>query len=280
MPGMRSGSASVFTSTSDALDALKGTSECSSSDPKRYAEDMIPFAFIAPMFLAMLLLFDHMPSRAQVTLWETYQSAGHQAIQDRRVADAERLLLAAAKHMETISPDDPRLANTLNDLGVLYGMQNRDVEAEPLFQRALAINEKAFGRHHLSVVLALQNLSVIYASQSKFSKAHQAARDSLGISLQLFGGYHHRIGSTCRTLATVYALQGEYEEAERFAEKSIAILETTLGERHPETAQSLEMMAKIMWATHREREAQDLETRLNTIREDLRSGPELAQKAE
>lgn len=277
---MRSGSASVFTSTSDALDALKGTSECSSSDPKRYAEDMIPFAFIAPMFLAMLLLFDHMPSRAQVTLWETYQSAGHQAIQDRRVADAERLLLAAAKHMETISPDDPRLANTLNDLGVLYGMQNRDVEAEPLFQRALAINEKAFGRHHLSVVLALQNLSVIYASQSKFSEAHAAARDSLGISLQLFGAYHHRIGSTCRTLATVYALQGEYEEAERFAEKSIAILETTLGERHPETAQSLEMMAKIMWATHREREAQDLETRLNTIREDLRSGPELAQKAE
>jgi tetratricopeptide (TPR) repeat protein len=273
---MRSGSASVFTSTSDVI---KGTSECSSSDPKRYAEGMIPLAIIAPVFLAMLL-FDHMPSRAQVTLWETYQAAGHQAIQDRRVADAERLLLAAAKHMETISPDDPRLADTLNDLGVLYGMQNRDVEAEPLFQRALAINEKAFGRHHLSVVLALQNLSVIYASQSKFSEAYEAARESLGVSLQLFGAYHHRIGSTCRTLATVYALQGEYEEAERFAEKSIAILETTLGERHPETAQSLEMMAKIMWATHREREAQDLETRLNTIREDLRSGSELAQKAE
>jgi tetratricopeptide (TPR) repeat protein len=262
MPDMRSGSASAFTSTSDAI---KGTSEYSSSDRKRYAESMIPLAIIAPLFVAMLLLFDHIPSRAQVTLWETYQSAGHQAIQDRRVGDAERLLLAAAKHMETISSDDPRLANTLN---------------EPLFQRALAINEKAFGRHHLSVVLALQNLSVIYASQSKFPEAHEAARDSLGISLQLLGFEHPRIGSICRTLATVYALQGEYADAESFAERSISILETTLGERHPETAQSLEMMAKIMWATHREREAQDLENRLNAIREDLRSGSELAQKAE
>ncbi len=234
----------------------------------------------APILIALLLLFDRLPSKAQVTLWETYQSAGHQAIEDRRVDDAEQLLLAAAKHIAIVSPDDPRLANTLNDLGVLYGMQNRDIEAEPLFQRALAINEKTFGRQHPSIVLTLQNLSVIYASQNKFSEAHSAARESLGISLQLFGIDHPRIGSTCRTLATVYALQGKYEEAESFAEKSVTILETTLGERHPETAQSLEMMARLMWTTHREHEAQQLEARLNTIRQGSRSESESAEEAD
>ncbi|MBS0183886.1 MAG: tetratricopeptide repeat protein [Nitrospira sp.] len=227
---------------------------------------------LAPILIALLLLFDHMPRRAQVTLWETYQSAGRQAIEDRHVADAERLLLAAAKHIERVSPDDPRLANTLNGLGVLYGMQNRDIEAEPLFERALVINEKAFGRQHPSVVLGLQNLSVIYASRNKFSKAHKAARESLEICLHLFEMYHPRIGSTCRTLATVYALEDKYEEAERFAEQSIAIFENTLGERHPETAQSLAMMVRLMWTTHREREAQRLEARLNTIHQ--RSGSE------
>lgn len=241
---------------------------------------MKPVIILAPILIALLLLLDYMPSRAQVTLWETYQSAGHQAIEDRRVADAERLLLAAAKHIETIGPDDPRLANTLNDLGVLYGMQNRDIEAEPLFERALAINEKAFGRQHPSVVLALQNLSVIYASQNKFSEAQRAARESLEISLQLFGAYHPRIGSVCRTLATVYALQGKYEKAERFTERSIVILENTLGERHPETAQSLEMMIKLMWTTHREREAQILETRLNTIRQRSSSNSKPADEAD
>lgn len=234
---------------------------------------------LAPILTTLLLLFDHMPSRAQVTLWETYQSAGHQAIEDRHVADAERLLLAAAKHIESVSPDDPRLANTLNDLGVLYGMQNRDIEAEPLFERALVINEKAFGRQHPSVVLGLQNLSVIYASRNKFSKAHKAARESLEISLHLFGMSHPRIGSTCRTLATVYALEGKYEEAERFAEQSIAIFENTLGEHHQETAQSLEMMVRLMWTTHREREAQRLEARLNTIRQRSGSDSESAEDA-
>jgi tetratricopeptide (TPR) repeat protein len=227
---------------------------------------MKPVMILAPILIALFLLFDRMPSRAQVTLWETYQSAGHQAIEDRRVADAERLLLAAARHIEIISPEDPRLANTLNDLGVLYAMQNRDIEAEPLFERALAINEKTFGRQHPSVVLALQNLSVIYASQNKFSEADKAAREGLEIGLRLFGADHPRIGSICRTVATVYTLQGKYEEAEGFAERSIAILENTLGERHPETAQSLEMMIKLMWTTHREREAQILEGRLHTIR--------------
>ncbi|HWG96970.1 MAG TPA: tetratricopeptide repeat protein [Nitrospira sp.] len=231
----------------------------------------------APILLTLLVLFDRMPSSAQITLWETYQSAGHQAIEDGRVADAERLLLAAAQYIETVSPDDPRPADTLNDLGVLYGMQNRDIEAEPLFEKASAINEKAFGRQHPSVVLALQNLSVIYASQNKFSEAHRAARESLEISLHLFGIYHPRIGSTCRTLATVYALEGKYEEAERFAEKSITVFENTLGERHPETAQSLEMMVRLMWSTHREREAQRLEARLNTIRQSSGSESESAE---
>ncbi|OQW32254.1 MAG: hypothetical protein A4E19_19675 [Nitrospira sp. SG-bin1] len=222
---------------------------------------------LAPILLILFLSFDGMPSRAQVTLWETYQSAGQQAVQERRVMDAERLLLAAAKHIETVNPDDPRLANTLNDLGVLYGMQNRELEAEPLFLRALTINERAFGRHHPSVVLTLQNLSVIYASQNKFFEAHGVARESLKVSLELFGIYHPRSGSTCRTVATVYALEGNYEEAERFAERSIAILEHTVGERHPETAQSMEMMVRILSTTHRDREAQRLEARLNAIRQ-------------
>ena len=137
---------------------------------------MKPVLILAPLLIMLLVLFDRIPSRAQVTLWETYQSAGHQAIEDRRVAEAEQLLLAAAKHIETVSHDDPRLANTLNDLGVLYGMQHRDIEAVPLFQRALSINEKTFGRRHPSIVLTLQNLSMIYASQDNFLEAHRAAR--------------------------------------------------------------------------------------------------------
>lgn len=222
---------------------------------------------LAVVSLILLILLVHrLPEKAQATSWETYQSAGHRAIAERRVDDAEQLLLAAAKQMESLNPEDPRLASTLNDLGVLYGLQNRDTEAESLFHRSLAINEKAFGRQHVAVILTLQNLGVIYAVQDKFLEAHQAARESLAISLELFGAGHPRTGSTCRTLAIVYELQGSYDEAEQFAEHSVTIFENTVGEGHPETLESLELLIRLMWITHREHEAQQLQARLHTLR--------------
>ena len=40
---------------------------------------------------------------------------------------------------------DPRLASSLNNLAALYYTQGKYEEAEPLYQRALAIDEKALG---------------------------------------------------------------------------------------------------------------------------------------
>ena len=233
-----------------------------------------PTSLVVIVLILLFLLFDQLPEKAQATSWETYQSAGHQAIAEGRVSDAEELLLAAAIQIESMNPDDPRLASTLNDLAVLYGMQNRDMEAESLFHRSLAINEKAFGRQHLAIILTLQNLGVIYAVQDKFLEAHQAARESLAISLELFGAGHPRTGSTCRTLALVYELQGSYEEAEQFAEHSVTIFEHTVGKGHPETLESLEILTRLMWITHRENEALQLETRLNTFRQRSHSDSE------
>lgn len=227
------------------------------------------------LLIMLVLLFDRIPGKAQATSsWELYQSAAHQAIADTRLSDAEELLLAAAKQIESRNPEDPRLASTLNDLAVLYGMQNRDMEAESLFHRALAINEKAFGHQHLAVILTLQNLGVIYAAQDKFLEAHHVARESLAISLELYGAGHPRTGSTCRTLAIVYELEGAYDEAEQFAEHSVTIFEYTVGESHPETLESLEVLTRLMWMTHRESEAQQLEARLNTLRLRPYSGSE------
>lgn len=216
---------------------------------------------------AIITVFNCSPGWAQVTLWESYQSSGNQAIQEQRAADAERLLLAAVRHIEVLNPEDPRLAKSLNNLAVLYGTQNREVEAEPLLQRALAINEHAFGWQHPAVALTLQNLGIIYAAQGNFSEAHDVLSKSLGISLLVFGSTHPRIGSTLRTFATVYALEGDFQEAKRFAANSISVFERALGERHPETTLSMEMMIKLLSIMHREPEAEQLVSRLSRIRQ-------------
>ncbi len=42
-------------------------------------------------------------------------------------------------------PEHPDVAQSLNNLAELYRVQGRYAEAEPLYQRALAIREKALG---------------------------------------------------------------------------------------------------------------------------------------
>ena len=56
------------------------------------------------------------------------------------------------------------LANLYRRLG-LYNI------AEPLFQRALKINENALGEHPLDTTLILSNLALMYSQQGLYSKA-------------------------------------------------------------------------------------------------------------
>ncbi len=47
-----------------------------------------------------------------------------------------------------LGPEHRSTANSLGNLAVLYASQDRYGEAEPLFKRALAINEKMLGPEH------------------------------------------------------------------------------------------------------------------------------------
>ena len=54
---------------------------------------------------------------------------------------------------------DVILAATLNNQAELYKEQGRYADAEPLYKRLMAINEKALGPDHPSVALALNDLA-------------------------------------------------------------------------------------------------------------------------
>ena len=57
--------------------------------------------------------------------------------------------------------DPPNTANSLNNLAVLYNNQGRYAQAEPLYQRALAIREKALGPDHPSTVSTKVNYTLL-----------------------------------------------------------------------------------------------------------------------
>ena len=56
------------------------------------------------------------------------------------------------------------MALSLNNLAALYVAQGRYAEAEPLYKRSLAIQEKALGPDHPDVGTSLNNLAGLYTA--------------------------------------------------------------------------------------------------------------------
>ncbi len=124
---------------------------------------------------------------AQGGLWQTYIAAGAKAYQQGDYAQAEKQWSAALKEAEGFGPQDPRLATSLDRLATLYQAKGSYTEAEPLFQRALAIVEKALGPDHPSVATSLNNLGLVYHAQGKYAEAEQLFQRSLAISEKALG---------------------------------------------------------------------------------------------
>ena len=62
-----------------------------------------------------------------------------------------------ATREETLGPEHPGVAHSLNDLAELYRARGRYAVAEPLYRRALAIREIAFGPEHPYTAASLEN---------------------------------------------------------------------------------------------------------------------------
>ena len=63
------------------------------------------------------------------------------------------------------------MATTLNILAELYRDQDRDPEAERLYDRALAIYEKAFGPEHPNVAASLANYAALLPEVGREAEA-------------------------------------------------------------------------------------------------------------
>ena len=56
---------------------------------------------------------------------------------------------------KALGPENPGVAVGLNNLALLYQMQGRHAEAEPLYKRAVTIYEKALDKEHPEVATSL-----------------------------------------------------------------------------------------------------------------------------
>lgn len=215
--------------------------------------------------IAVLLTMTSMngPVSAQDTLRHPWRDGGLQALQEGRLGDVERLVIAALDQEEKFGTDGLGVADVATDLAVVYATAGNSVDAELLFQRAIWIGEKGLGTNHPAVGATIQNLGILYATQQMHQEAEPLLKRTLEINLKQSGIAHTRTALSLHTLSSFYAIQGQWAEAERFIQKSLAILEAgRVKQDDPQMTSALEVFASILRNTNRKRDARNIEQRL------------------
>jgi CHAT domain-containing protein/Tfp pilus assembly protein PilF len=142
----------------------------------------------------------------------------------------------------------PHVARSLNNLALLYKVKGDYARAEPLYERALSIFEKALGPDHPDVAQSLNNLALQYATKGDYARAEPIWQRALSIFEKALGPDHPDVAQSLNNLAVLYLVKGDYAHAEPILQRALAIRKKALEPDHPDVAESLFYLAALCHA--------------------------------
>ena len=227
--------------------------------------------------------------RYEIRLVELRSATGRdRALQEGRQLLAEGVRLnRAAKYAEalplmervleirekTLAPEDPLVAEALQDLATIYRNKEDYARAEPLFRRALAIREKVLGEEHPDAAASLNSLAGLYRERGDYDKAEPLFRRALAAREKVLGAGHPDVAASLDGLARLYRQKGDYGNAEPLYRRALAIREKAQGPEHPDLATPLNNLALLYWNKGDYDKVEPLYKRALAIREKAQ-GPE------
>ncbi|MEQ9370391.1 MAG: tetratricopeptide repeat protein [Coleofasciculus chthonoplastes F3-SA18-01] len=166
--------------------------------------------------------------------------------------------LGIADKLKRDGENHPDVAQSLNNLAVLYDNKGRYEEAEPLYLEALELRKRLLGENHPHIASSLNNLAYLYYSQGRYEEAEPVYLEALALRKRLLGENHPDVATSLNNLALLYKSQGCYEKAKPLYLKALALSKRLLGENHPDVAQSLNNLALLYYAQGQYEEAEPL----------------------
>jgi tetratricopeptide (TPR) repeat protein len=130
---------------------------------------------------ALCLILWPAVSCTQDVRWEKMMSLGEKALQEGRLARAEKYFLEALSEAENSGASEELLAASLNNLAAVYRAQGKYAQAEPLYQRALGIYETALGPEHPHVADTLENYADLLRKMERDAEAEEMEKRAKAI---------------------------------------------------------------------------------------------------
>lgn len=203
--------------------------------------------------------------------------AGMYLLEHAQFSRSESMLKKALDlRVQILGPEDPEVADSLNNLAGPYLYQGKYAEAEPLLKKALEIQERAQGLEHPALSESLNNLALLYNYQGKYAQAEPLFLRAVAIWEHVpdrSAADSDCLARTLNNLALLYQVQGKYRQAEPLYERSLAIWERMRGPEHPDVAVSLNNLALLYQSLGKESQAASIFQRVLNIREKT-LGPE------
>ncbi len=206
--------------------------------------------------LALELVNKHIPAEPppnDVRSWDIWKSA------DSHVA-------AVVAHAGGLGIGEPT-TRLMACLAMYSNARARFDEAEPMYRRALAIDEQYFGKDHPNVAIDLNNLAQLLQDTNRLAEAEPLMRRALEIHEQFFGKDHPSVAIDLNNLATLLQDTNRLAEAEPLMRRALEINEQSFGKDHPKVATHLNNLAELLRVTNSLTEAEPMYRRALAIDE-------------
>ncbi|MBI3610129.1 MAG: tetratricopeptide repeat protein [Nitrospirae bacterium] len=168
---------------------------------------------------------------------------------------------------EAAAAPSPEAGFPLRELGLRYAQLKKEAEAEQLYRRAIALDEKNLGPEHPEVGADLHNLGSLYHDRGRYAEAEPLYQQALAIWEKALGPGSPDVATALNNLAALYFAQGKYAQAEPFFKRALAIWEKAFGPDNLDLVQSLNNLAEVDRALNRPAEAEPLYRRAIALQE-------------
>ncbi|XP_035981049.1 nephrocystin-3 [Fundulus heteroclitus] len=179
----------------------------------------------------------------------------------------------------TLGKDSADSAKTLNELGVLYYLQNNLDAAKVFLTRSLEMRQRVLGPDHPDCAQSLNNLAALHTERREYEAAEDMYERALEIRRKALSPDHPSLAYTVKHLAMLYKRRGKLEKAVPLYELSLDIREKSFGPKHPSVATALVNLAVLFCQLKKHSEALPLYERALKVYEDSlgRSHPRVGE---
>ena len=160
-----------------------------------------------------------------------------------------------------------RQAGLFHNLANVHTYAGNFEEAKQLYERALAIQERALDPDHPDLIDTIHDLAGVHHRLGGYDEARRRYEQILAVQAQALGPEHPHVARTAHDLANVYVDTGRFDQAQSLYEQALAVRERAYGPEHPQVARSLVALAAVHAQTGRFDQAKPLLERALVIHE-------------